>query len=247
MELKDQFHVEPKLAAIILPFVLPVMDGDRTLQHFMQRRQSEMNNAFQPTQFLEGSTHWLQHVAKLSVDMLPGSVRESMPNFPNVPEDISASYMTSEIIHPLATELKLLIRFTWQRVPSLLQCQDANDPFNVPYYLYWVTVQKGTSSICGLPQLCKYIVFRILFGGYKGPVSFTDISKTVSHVLYLCQLGSLSACAQIAGPQFFQRQLQIADQVQRSQAIQYITPLLQKLQEYQNLKLLEEGSAAVTL
>ncbi|KAL3927369.1 MAG: hypothetical protein SGBAC_013112 [Bacillariaceae sp.] len=246
MELKDQFNIEPKLADLLLPFVLPVLEGD-TLQDFVRKRTSEMNNAFQPVQFMEGSTKWLQHFAKLSVDMLPGTVRETMLLFGNVPEEISASYMTSEKLHPLTIELKLLIRFTWKRVPSLVNCRDANNPLNVPYYLFWVTVQSGESSLHGIPEICQYIVFRLLFGANKGTVSCADMSRTVSHILYLCQLGSLSACAQIAGSGFLQRQLQLANQAQSSQVVQYATPLIQKLQDYQNAKLVEEGNTVVTI
>ena len=247
VELKDKFHLEPKLAELLLPHVLPVIDG-KTLEEFMRKRHSELNHGFPPTQFMEGSTMWLQHLAKLSVDTLPGNVREAIPNFESVvPEELSRSYMISGTTHPLAAELKSLIRFTWRRVPQLLDCKDSNDPLNVPYYLYWVTIQRGRSSIFGLPQVCEYIVFRILFAALKGPVSCTAMTQTVSHILYLCQLGSLSACAQLAGPNFLERQLQIARQVQASQVVQYANPLLEKLQEHQNLQLMKEGTIAVTL
>ncbi|CAJ1941187.1 unnamed protein product [Cylindrotheca closterium] len=269
IELKNQFHLEPKLADLLLPFVLPVLDNNAaninhgnnaTLQQFMQKRRSEISiPSLQPTLFLEGSTKWLSQFAKLSVDMLPESVRQAMP-LTLVPSDISASYMATTDdnyipnnnyyyynIHPLAAELKLLLRFTWGRVPALTHCPDADNPFNVPYYLFWLTIQKGKSSLQGLPEVCQYIVFRLLFGATKGTVSFTEMTRTVSHILYLVQLGSLSACAQIAGPDFLQRQLQLAAQAQSSQVVQYATPLLQKLQDYQNAKLVEEGNTVVTL
>mmetsp|Transcript_1276 Transcript_1276/g.2537 ORF Transcript_1276/g.2537 Transcript_1276/m.2537 type:complete len:291 (+) Transcript_1276:91-963(+) len=248
-ELKDQFHVEPKLAELLLPYVLPVMEGG-TLQHFMQTRQAAMNNGalMEPTLFLEGSTKWLQHLAKLSVDMLPATVRDTMPLFGTLAtQEFAASYATSNKLHPLTAELKLLIRFTWKRVPSLMDCQNADNPYNVPYYLFWLTIQKGKSSIYGLPQVCQYIVFRILFGASKGTVSYTDMCRTVSHILYLVQLGSLSACTQVAGQAFMQRQLQLATQAQSSQVVQYATPLLQKLQDYQNEKLVEAGDTVVTI